>query len=363
MVNIVIWGTGKIADYVLTGCQTISEYNIIGCIDNDEKKQGKMFRGIPIYSSDFLSECNPDNIVVLTDAYDEIYNQIIERYPDNKDKIQNKNFFFKESLLKRYNDCKDEELNNVISYIKKNGLNIFNYDFSEKYKKLKVDVEFDESVNMFFVVHNGKRMYMSKTYDTKEKVENYYRSILLEQDDKSPHKYLCNGFDVENGDVVVDVGVAEGNFSLDIIDKASKIFMVEADENWIEALKITFKDYNDKVVIVHGFASSYDESKFMTLDSIIDTPVNFIKMDIEGNEWDALQGAKKLIERSDKLKCAICSYHSDFDQTLVENSLDNVGVHHYVSKGYMWFPYVVRQNYISTRLVRGLVLGEKCGEM
>lgn len=46
----------------------------------------------------------------------------------------------------------------------------------------------------------------------KEKAETYYRYILLEQDEKSPHRYLTSEFDVSEGDVVVDVGVAEGNF-------------------------------------------------------------------------------------------------------------------------------------------------------
>jgi hypothetical protein len=49
-----------------------------------------------------------------------------------------------------------------------------------------------------------------------------------------------------------------------------------------------------------------------TLDSLpIETPT-FIKMDIEGSEKAALEGARKLIAR-DKPKMAICVYHKPND--------------------------------------------------
>ena len=45
-------------------------------------------------------------------------------------------------------------------------------------------------------------------------------------------------------------------------------------------------------MIIQKFVTSVDEGKYATLDSLIEEPVNFIKMDIEGNEWDALLGAE-----------------------------------------------------------------------
>lgn len=91
---------------------------------------------------------------------------------------------------------------------------------------------------------------------------------------------------------------------------------------------------------------------------MIDT-VNFIKMDIEGNEWDGLRGATKLIKRSSDLKLAICVYHSDFDTILVENFMNENEIMHDISYGYICFPTPLRQTYVSTSLNKAIVQGYK----
>ena len=48
----------------------------------------------------------------------------------------------------------------------------------------------------------------------------------------------------------------------------------------------------------------------MTLDEDISESVTFIKMDIEGSELDAIEGAVEHI-RKDKPKLAICTYHNN----------------------------------------------------
>ena len=215
--------------------------------------------------------------------------------------------------------------------------------------------DFDEQHKLYYVYHQGHKLYISRSYKTRESVRDYYRSILLEQDKRSPHRYMNENFNVNTGDVVVDIGVAEGNFSLEIIQRVSKIYMIEADDNWIEALKLTFAPFENKVIIIKGFMSSYNEGKLITLDSVIHEPVNFIKMDIEGNEWDGLRGAVKVLQISGDVKMAICAYHSDFDQELIENFLSKHNFEFEHSSGYMWFPTKLRQTYVSTSLNRGII--------
>lgn len=355
MLKLFIWGTGNIAEETLKDCMTLCEYEILGFIDNDKEKQKSKFWDKDVFAPSIMSKVLPDKIVVLTDAYAEIRAQIVEEFPDLENRIENKNYFYKESLLKRYQNANSKEIMEVLEYIRVNGLDVFNYSFVEKYKNWEVNVYFDQEHNLHYVYHKGYRLYISRSYKTEESVKDYYRSILLEQDKKSPHQYMNEKFHVKEGDIVIDAGVAEGNFSLEIIEKVSKIYMIEADDNWIEALKLTFAPFENKIAIIKGFISSYNEGNLITLDSVIHEPVNFIKMDIEGNEWDGLRGAVKVLQISDDIKLAICAYHSDFDQELIESFLGKHNFEFESSSGYMWFPTKLRQTYVSTSLNRGII--------
>ena len=180
---------------------------------------------------------------------------------------------------------------------------------------------------------------------------------MLEQDIESPHRYLTADFNVQEGDIVVDVGVAEGNFALDVIDKVKKIYLIEVDEGWIQALKETFKENLDRVVIIDKYVTSLTKGKYVTLDSIIDENVDFIKMDIEGNEWDALLGAENLIRRSPGIRCAVCSYHRPFDEVLIKDVLERYGLECSTSPGYMWFHENTYNTMVRSWFLRGIVRG------
>ena len=208
-------------------------------------------------------------------------------------------------------------------------------------------------------MHCGKKLYMSPKMNTKEKVLKYYCGICMEQDKQSPHAYMNEQFGVEEGDIVVDVGVAEGNFSLQVIDKVSKIYMIESDKDWIKALEYTFSEYKDKVIIIKKFVSDYTFGSTDTLDNMINEKVNFIKIDIEGCECEALLGAKQLIKNSDKLRCAICAYHRDNDEMYIDEIARMLEMKGSLVKGYMWYPVGQKQKYISPILRRGVIRYEK----
>lgn len=359
MEQVVLWGTGKTANIIMDHCLTLDCYCILGFIDNDCSKIGKQFRNYMVYSINILEQINPDRIIILSDYYKEIREQIIASYPLLKNKIEDKYYFFKNSLINRYRKSSDPEINKVIRYIENNGLDIFNYSFKNKYVDIDINVYYDQKEEMFFVLHLGKKMYFPKRYKNQQEIISYYRTVLIEQDMESPHRYLSDNCEVFNGDIVVDAGVAEGFFSLEIIDRVKKIYLIEADEGWIEALKATFRNYMNKVELIKGYLTSYDEGNLISLDNVIHEPVNFIKMDIEGAEYDALCGAERIINKSDNLRMSICSYHSDYDQVLIEKYMDNHKILHCTSNGYMWYPYLVKQNMISTKLNKAVVRGYK----
>jgi len=361
MKKIIIWGTGKLADKVFSQYKIFDEYDVVAVIDNDVNKQNLGYQNHAVYSPEILKECQVEHVVILNSYYDEIREQIRILDPEKENIVENHFFFYKQSLLKRYSKYMDDtEIKQIIDYLENNDLQVFNYAFVDKYAQLDVEPIFDSQCGMYYVEHQEKKMYFAKYLNTSQKVKNYYRSILIEQDIESPHRYQDDMFHVKEGDVVVDIGVAEGNFSLDVIEKAKKIYMIESEPEWIEALQETFKDYLHKIVLINKFITSSDEGRCVTLDTVINEPIDFIKMDIEGNEWDALIGAKRVIAQSNSIKCAICSYHREFDEILIKDVLKRYGLECTTTSGYMWFPTLPEnKGNISTKLSRGIVRGTR----
>lgn len=215
-----------------------------------------------------------------------------------------------------YKNTDDIEIREVIDYVKMSGrLKALNYSFTEKYRNYTYDVKKDNKTGMFYVIHNGRSMYFSKEYTTIKECMKYYRGILSEQDKDSPHCYLTDDFDVDEGSIVVDAGAAEGNFALDVIDKVSKIILVECDMTWIEALKNTFSSEisNGKVIIIPKMLGGENNDKEISIDALFQRygRIDFIKMDIEGSEEKALMGAERWMRESSSSKAAICAYHTD----------------------------------------------------
>lgn len=252
----------------------------------------------------------------------------------------------------------DPKVQEIIDYIDRHGeVRLLSYDFMEEYQNLPVELYFDEECQMIFVPYKGRRMYFPVSWDG-QKVVEYYRSVVSEQDERSPHSYLHEGYQVQAGDVVVDVGAAEGIFALDVIDVASKVYLIEADKEWIEALQQTFREDGDKVQIIYGFADCIAEGDRVTLDSLFDEEVNYIKMDIEGYEKPALLGAERVLRESKKLVCAICAYHCKEDEAWIRNCLEQYGFMTDVSGGYMCPDWTV-EAYLEAELRRGVVFGRK----
>lgn len=250
------------------------------------------------------------------------------------------------------------EVQEIISYIEKNHkINLLNYNFVDEYETLPVSVCFDEACRMPYVPYKGRRMFFPENWD-ENRIVQYYRSLAAEQDSRSPHCYRHSGYDVEKGDVVVDVGAAEGIFTLDIIDTAQKVYLIEADGEWMEALQQTFREDGEKVRIIYGFADSVTEGDRLTLDALLTEEIHYIKMDIEGSEKAALQGADRLFRECGRLKCAICSYHCREDEEWIRNFLQMRNFDTDVSDGFMCPDWTV-EAYLEAELRRGIVFGKK----
>lgn len=359
--KIVLWGSGERAEEVVHYLDDFKElYQIMGVFDNDSRRWGQRLGQYTIQSPEQLKDIKYDKIVIATILYfDEVKKQLVQQMRIDSRYIENSLYFAKNQIMRRYKGTDDKEIVEVLDYLENHNLAVFNYPFVENYSHIEADIGFDEGAGMFYVWHKGFRMYMERRLDTEEKVLHYYRSILAEQDEASPHRYLDDNFSVSDGDIVVDVGTAEGNFALEVFDKASRIYLIEAEDDWIEALRHTFADHQDKVVIIQGYASDCTDGNKLALDDVIREKVQFIKMDIEGCEAKALTGASHLIENSAVLKCAVCAYHNKGDEELIYGIAKKYGLQSAVTKGYMYYPLDYEQRYDNPALRRGIVRLEK----
>ncbi len=355
--NIYIWGTGanakKINDLYP---DEIKKDNIIGYIDNDKSKTGTVFFGKTVFSPEILNI--EKNVAIYISVYEDkdIKEQLYRDYP-NDIKLLDKDYFFKKKMMTRYEASEDVEIQEIMRYLENNTLKMFNYFWADKYENSYF--EFGRQDGLIYVIHNGRKLFFSKKYDTEIKAKNYYISLLIEQDELSPHRYLTNEYDVVRGDIVVDVGAAEGIFSLDVISIAKKIYIIEPDNDWVEALEHTFADYHDKIKIINKCVSNYHNESTVMLDEVInERQIDFLKMDIEGEEFYALCGAKRIIEESENLKCVVCSYHQEFAYYALKSVLEQLNCETKPSRGYMWF-YEHFNNMRPSTLRRALIRAKK----
>lgn len=348
-----IWGTGKVAQQIAKEYEEQLEgLNILGYIDNDMDRQGTIFEGKRVFAPNVLLENRMCFIIIASSYRKEIQSQIEKKYPWMKNKIMERQFFRRLKLISRYQGCEEQEILEIVDYLKNNPLQIFNYSFTEKYENMCFDIKYDVEKGLYYIYHDRKKMFFSRNLESKEKVSEYYRSICIEQDIKSPHRYLTDIFTVSNDAVVIDAGVAEGNFALSVIDKVKKIYLFEPDDNWVEALKYTFEPYKSKVVIINKGISNYLDYKTTTIDrEVLESEVDFIKMDIEGEEFYALEGAQRVISSSKHMKCAICAYHQEFAYAILKDFLIKNQFCVEPTAGYMWYfnemrPWILRHGLI-----------------
>ncbi len=264
-------------------------------------------------------------------------------------------------ILRNYGNGSNEEMREVLDTIKEHGfVDAYNQKFVEKYRGIRnlEDVHYDGQADMHFVYWKGKRMYYPHSH-SKEQVAVEVNFVNLEQDEESPHRYLEGAFQVEEGDIVIDAGVAEGNFALEIIEKAKKVYLIECEHEWVEALEKTFEPWKEKVVIIEKMLGESNDDKHASIDRFVEEgEVNFIKMDVEGAELEALRGASNILRNSEKVKCAICAYHRKNAEKDIKSLFEKLGYFTNTTKGYMFFKEDM-DSWIDGELRRGVVRAVK----
>ena len=363
MKNLLVWGTGGACESFHRKYHDIfySFFDIVGYIDTKKDKQGKYFYNKRIYSPEQIHSLEWDMILLCT--VNRTYQDEMLNFLQNMGVERTKIACFlncegiglmRDFIFEKYKDTEDGEIQSMLQYIEGHELSVFNTELEKKKKSYKV---YSDSYYVDpYVFIDDKRMYYPKEF-LDIKTTPFVYDIYGEQSLNSPHLYVPFGTNIQNNSVIVDVGAREGNFSLKYIENSKKTYIIECEKAWCRALSKTFAPYRDKVEICNAYVGKTDDGKGRTIDSLIKDSVDFLKMDIEGAEVDALKGAKRLLGES-RAFCSICAYHNENDEKNIKTILHEYGYTTEVSHGYMLFGWD-KNFYTSLDIRRGVVYGEK----
>lgn len=250
----------------------------------------------------------------------------------------------------------DLERKEVIEFIKIHGVEVFPYSFINKYIESDIDVFVDKESGMKYVLMDGKRLYFKRRWSV-SRIRRSFHDLSLEQDEKSPHRYLAAEFDISEDDVLADVGAAEGNFSLSVIERVRKVYLFESDPEWIEALEKTFEPWRSKVEIIPKYISDKNDQRNCTGDVFFsDRELTFLKIDVDGGERNLLFGFENILSHRANLKVALCTYHQHDDEHDFTKLLRGKGFSVNPSYGYMIFHYdkKLKAPYLRRALLRAV---------
>lgn len=355
-----MFGTGKMTENILNLIGEIPKsIELLGFIDNDSRKWKASREGgkTPVYPPTELNNYDFDKLIIMSDIYfDTIKNDMIYWHHISPNKIGDLRYLLKILMMEKFKSTSDLDICEIMRYWQKNDISVYNQYVKKGIERYTVQWDYIE--NMPYIMFEDKRMYFPYDYKFQEyDGEKVVMDILAEQQDTSPHRYIKDDIKIEEGDVIVDAGVQEGNFSLRYIEKVSKAYLFESDKRWIKPLEQTFKKFKDKVILCNKFLGQFSSNGRINLDTIVEKRLDFLKMDIEGEETAALLGGRETLLNND-VKCAISSYHKNGDEVAIKDILDYYGYKTNTSKGYMVF-YYDENIYSTLDFRRGIVYARK----
>lgn len=193
----------------------------------------------------------------------------------------------------------------------------------------------------YFRNNSFKISYSNGVFETSFKIFNIKTTENLHHDFRVILNEYLKHYNLKEGDVVVDAGAFCGPFTLyasKIVGKSGKVISFEPSPRNYEMLKrnVELNDLDNVILLKKGLWSSNTFLKFnddaresslifdnRDINKIIKIPVvklddelkklginklNFVKMDIESAEIEAIKGLKKTLKKNE-VNLAIASYH------------------------------------------------------
>ncbi len=246
------------------------------------------------------------------------------------------------TVLLSFASSRSEVIDNIFSIARRHtvlapdvpvaGTGLFTKEFVRLHEK-----EFDKAYNLLA--------------DEKSK-QNYVNILNFKISGKidylipfTPKEAVYSQFLKPNGETIVDLGAYDGDTVKEfaLADPAyKKIFAFEPDDKSFKKLLRNTKDMRDITALnigawnkseilcfdkKHGRNSSVSLSGTQTVmdsvDNILKEPVSLIKMDIEGSELKAIEGAEKTIKKY-RPKLYICAYHRNEDMFAIPLKVNEI---------------------------------------
>jgi hypothetical protein len=255
----------------------------------------------------------------------------LKKYSNRKLKSDITKYLRKTSTL-------ESELKSALSFYETNEIQTFPYSFPHKYRTAQLEILKDEIA--FYCLINQHKLYFKKDW-SEESCKAYLKTLLIEQDPASPHAYCSEIFKPEPDEILVDIGTAEGYFTLLKLDEVKEVYAFEMDKKWNDVLKISFKNYFNKVKLFEGKLGNSNTNGNYKLDDFKELYKQklFIKIDAEGSEYGVFDGMKTLLSQNNQIKIAVCTYHKKNDANEFEVYFKSLGFQTEFSNGYMLYRF------------------------
>lgn len=230
----------------------------------------------------------------------------------------------------------DESKRRFISYIAFKSLDSFLHRLPFDYKNLEKNIKMAKELK----VSNTEDLYDLANMGINIKLIGDELGVIFDFiEEQYAYKEIVQ---VEKDDIVIDCGGATGDTALYFCSKgAEKVFVFEFIKSSLLKIEQQIQNnlqFNKQIKIVNNavWNTSNEELSYMdrgnasivgnkniypnkvvtkSIDSLVkeeNTLIDFIKMDIEGAEYEALLGASKTISKQ-KPKLAISVYHKEND--------------------------------------------------
>lgn len=295
---VMIYGMGNGAEKIISTLNTY-QITVSEIFASDEFVRGHSFLGYKVLKYSEVCEKYDDFNVVLAFATH------LENVIENIKKINSEHKVFAPDVPVAGGVLFTRE------YVKEH-----NDDFDFVYEHLADEKSKKDYIDILNFKVSGKVDYLLNSFCDKESI---YSNILRLNDSES----------------IVDLGAYDGDtireFTAYTKGKYNKIIALEPDaKSYKKLIKNTAEmknletynmgAWNEKDTLIFAKEQSRNSHisasgvpvKVTDIDSLIDCPVTMIKMDIEGSEMKALDGAKRII-KTYLPKLYVCAYHRNED--------------------------------------------------